>query len=107
MRLVCIESPYRADTTEGVQRHYNYRQLCISDSLDRGEAPFASHQMYTDALDDDAPTERDLGIRAGYAWWKHAAAIIFYIDYGMSPGMHKALQRAKTMQMATEMRKIL
>lgn len=103
MRLVIIESPFAGD----LERNYEYLQFAIADSIHRGESPYASHKLITGALDDDIPEERDLGIRAGYAWWKHAATIIFYVDYGMSPGMHKALQRAKTMQMATEMRKIL
>lgn len=103
MRLVIIESPFAGD----IERNAKYLRLAIADSIHRGESPYASHKLIPGSLDDSILEERDLGIRAGYAWWKHAAAIVFYVDYGMSPGMHKALQRAKTMQMATEMRKIL
>jgi hypothetical protein len=102
MRLIIIESPYAGDR----DRNEAYLRQCIRDSLNRGESPYASHAIIPGALDDSIPEERDKGIRAGYAWWKAADLIAFYVDYGMSPGMHKALQRAKTMQLRTEMRKI-
>lgn len=38
------------------------------DALDRGEAPYASHLLYTQMLDDTIPAERELGIKAGFAW---------------------------------------
>jgi hypothetical protein len=106
MRLVILESPFRG---KDMQEHYRYRQYleaCIRDSIARGESPYASHRIIPGALDDSVPEERDKGIRVGYAWWKYAAAIVFYVDNGMSEGMHKALQRAKTMQLVVEMRKI-
>lgn len=85
--LVVIESPYAGD----VERNRKYLQRCIKDSLDRGEFPFASHQMYTDALDDTNPEDREKGIRGGFEWGSCANEVIFFVDYGMSPGMHKAL----------------
>jgi hypothetical protein len=100
MRLVILESPFAGD----FRRNEDYLTRCIRDSVLRGEAPFASHRMYPGALSE--ATERDLGIRAGYSWWKVAAAIVFYTDYGWSPGMHKAKQRAKTMQILIEERRL-
>ena len=45
----------------------------IRDCIARGESPYASHQMLTEALDDTNPIERNAGIQAGLAW-RHAAA---------------------------------
>jgi hypothetical protein len=106
MRLVILESPFRGKDRWQYYFFRRYAQECIRDSIERGESPYASHRIIPGALDDSVPEERDKGIRAGYAWWKHAAAIVFYVDNGMSEGMHKALQRAKTMQLVVEMRKI-
>lgn len=106
MRLVILESPYRADTDTDFERNRLYRQDCIRDCLLRGEAPFASHQMYTDALADDVPTERDLGIGAGYEWWRAACCIVFYTDLGFSEGMRKAWNRARVSNIKREERRL-
>ena len=62
-----------------MQRNKQYLESCLRDCLVRfGESPFASHKMYTDALDDQIPHERSRGIEAGLAW-KHAAELtVFY-----------------------------
>lgn len=89
MRKVVIESPYAGD----VKRNTEYARLCLKDSLNRGESPLCSHLLLTQVLDDTIPKERELGINAGLHWTDVADAHIFYIDYGLSPGMIKALIR--------------
>jgi hypothetical protein len=85
MRRVIVESPYAGN----VQKNLWYLWACLRDSLWRGDAPFASHAFYTlpNVLDDTDVLERERGIHAGYAWAKHADAIIFYTDLGWSKGM--------------------
>lgn len=85
--LVIIESPYAGD----VNLHEAYLRRCIRDSILRGEAPFASHRMYPGALSEE--TERGLGIECGFAWWRVAEFVAFYIDLGWSHGMHTARDR--------------
>lgn len=89
MKLVIIESPYAGD----VERNVEYARRAMADSLSRGEAPIASHLLYTQPgiLDDDKPEERALGIAAGLAWRTVATFAAFYIDRGCSPGMKAAL----------------
>lgn len=93
MKLVIIESPYKGD----VVRNKRYLQACIRDCLRRGESPYASHQMLTDALDDNDPEQRKLGIEAGLAW-RNAYSIaervlpVFYTDLGLSSGMQQAAE---------------
>jgi len=101
-RLVVIESPFSGDLTT----HKGYLQECILDCLNRGEAPFASHQMYTDALDDDNKQERKLGIDCGYAWMNVAEAVVFYIDFGWSKGMLAALKKCSELRLDAETRRI-
>jgi hypothetical protein len=92
MRRVIIESPYAGD----VDRNLRYLRACMRDCLQRGEAPYASHGLYTQpgVLDDNEPDERRLGIDAGFAWWMAADAIVIYADLGISPGMKAAINRA-------------
>ncbi len=77
-------------------------------SLSLGEAPLASHLLYTQAgiLNDEIEAERTLGIAAGIAWAGVADKHIFYIDYGMSRGMRDALEYAVKRNIPIEMREI-
>lgn len=83
MRLVVIESPYAGE----VALNRAYLERCIRDCATRGESPYASHKMLTDALDDNDPEERKLGIDCGLAWRRRADLRVFYIDRGWSRGM--------------------
>jgi len=88
MRLVILESPYAGE----VERNVLYARRAIRHSLAQGEAPIASHLLYTQpgVLHDSIPHERDWGIAAGLAWRRVCPFRVFYIDYGMSGGMRHA-----------------
>ena len=93
LRRVILESPYAGD----IETNMAYARAALRDSLMRGEAPIASHLLYTQegVLDDTIPNERRLGIDAGHAWLDVAEAVVFYVNLGMSPGMKAAWQRAQ------------
>ena len=63
------------------------------DSLYRGEAPFASHALYTQMLDDTIPEQRSMGINAGLAWGDAADLVAVYQDLGISAGMKMGIER--------------
>ncbi|UFW79980.1 DUF7768 domain-containing protein [Rhizobium sp. SU303] len=92
MRLVIIESPYAGD----IEANTAYARAAMWDCLERGEAPFASHLLYTQVgvLDDSDPIQRQRGIEAGLLWGKFAEATIVYTDRGISAGMHQGIDRA-------------
>lgn len=87
---VILESPYRG----GEPKYKRYLERCIADSIARGEAPFASHKMYTDALDDAVVEQRELGMALGFAWWRSAVRTVVYEDYGVSSGMQEGIDDA-------------
>ncbi len=105
MRRVVLESPYAGD----VERNVQYARMCLRDCILRGEAPIASHLLYTQAgvLDDNVPDERKLGIEAGLEWGKLAEATVAYTDYGISRGMQYGIERAKQEGRPVEYRRIL
>lgn len=80
-----VESPYAGE----VEANVAYARACLRDCLARGEAPIASHLLYTQSgvLGDDVPDERAQGIAAGLAWAERADAAVFYVDRGWSRGM--------------------
>jgi len=92
MRRVILESPFAGD----VEANLAYARACLADCLRRGEAPLASHLLYTQpgVLDDDDPAERALGIEAGLAWGAFADATVVYQDLGISRGMQQGINRA-------------
>lgn len=96
MKLVVIESPYAASETRSVDQHVAYARACMRDCLQRGEAPIASHLLYTQpgVLDDLIPAERTQGIQAGLAWAARAELTVAYVDFGYSPGMTMAVTRS-------------
>jgi hypothetical protein len=104
MRRVVIESPFAGprDQPKDVQlkvelENLRYLRAAMHDCLvHRGEAPFASHGLYTQAgvLDDTIPAERRLGIEAGFAYREIAEVSAFYVDLGMTSGMNYGLQDA-------------
>lgn len=100
MKCVILESPYRQDPDRV------YLQECIRDCLRRGEAPFASHQMYTDALDDNNIKDRTLGISAGFAWHERADYTVVYEDLGISSGMQQGIEHAQSRGLRVDRRRI-
>lgn len=108
-RLVILESPYSGKTPEEIETNVFYARLCVRDSLMRGEAPLASHLLYTQQgiLDDKIPEERTLGIEAGLAWCPHSEATVVYTDLGISSGMSLGIERAEACGRPVEFRKIM
>lgn len=102
-----IESPFAGKTKEEEALNRHYLEQCIKDSLERGEAPFASHKMYTDCLDDSIPEQRRLGIEAGFAYLQRADLVAVYTDRGISPGMKAAIEKASELRLTVTFREIL
>jgi hypothetical protein len=93
MKLVILESPYAGD----IEANVEYARACVRDSLSRGEAPIASHLLYTQPgiLRDEDPQERQWGIDAGLAWGDKAETTVLYIDRGISRGMEYGIANAE------------
>lgn len=99
---VILESPYAGD----VPRNLKYLRACMRDCLLRGEAPFASHGLYTQdgVLDDAVPAEREHGIQAGFAWRSVAQKTVVYVDCGTSRGMQYGIDHAAKLGHTVEYR---
>lgn len=103
-RRVIVESPYAGDVDTNVA----YARAALHDCLSRGEAPIASHLLYTQpgVLDDDKPEERVWGIQAGLAWSSVAEATVVYDDLGVSRGMQYGIDRARQEGRPVEFRQL-
>lgn len=102
IRRVIVESPYAGD----IEKNLHYLRACMNDCLHRGEAPFASHGLYTQegVLDDGIRKERELGINAGFAWRDCAQATVVYTDLGVTPGMARGIRHSESRSVPVEYR---
>lgn len=104
MRMVIIESPYAPPEGEPahiqlelLERNERFARACIAHALSIGEAPFASHMLYTQRgiLRDGVPEERAKGIAAGLEIGKRADATVVYTNLGISRGMEQGIRAAE------------
>lgn len=100
--IVIIESPYAGD----VERNERYARAAMRDCLLRGEAPYASHLLYTQpgVLNDRIPDERTLGIEAGFEFRRLAEKTVVYQNFGLSNGMKLGIENSKKMGVMVEYR---
>lgn len=102
--LVVLESPYAGN----IVRNMTYARACVRDCLDRREAPFASHLLYTQpgVFDDAVAAERAQGIAAGLAWGRRAAKTVVYADLGVTAGMLRGVADANAAGRPVEYRSL-
>ena len=106
MKLVVIESPYSPSNGHTLEENVEYARAAMRDSLDRGEAPYASHLLYTQdgVLDDTNPRERNQGMLAGSLWGDNAELTAVYADLGITKGMEMGMRRASHLGRPIEVR---
>lgn len=88
MQRVVIESPFAGNVDSNVALA---KAACLH-ALQKGYSPYASHLFFPQMLDDLAPAQRELGIKAGFEWSNTAGIVWFccYLGEKMSPGMVRA-----------------
>lgn len=114
MELVVIESPFagKGSTEEEkdvqTERNLRYVRACMADAFARGEAPYASHALYTQpgVLNDKIPEERRKGMDAGFLWGEKASKRVLYTDLGMSSGMIEGVKQAEKLGQKLEERSL-
>lgn len=106
MRRVIIESPFRSATPEEAARNVRFARACLFDSLRRGEAPYASHLLFPQVLDDADAAQRMQGIEAGLAWGLAADLTAVYTNIGRSEGMEYGIRAAEVAGRSVEYRMV-
>lgn len=103
-RLVLVESPYAGE----IETNVAYARACVRHALLVGDAPIASHLLYTQPgiLRDEVPEERGMGIAAGLAWLSAAHASVIYVDRGISNGMYAGIKEATERGVLVEYREL-
>ena len=114
-RRVIVESPYRTPDPATFLRFLTYARAAVRDSITRGEAPFASHLLYTQPevmharatwFDDADDALRQVGIDAGLAWGAAAELCAVYADCGITLGMMQGVAAAEVAGIPIEWRSL-
>jgi hypothetical protein len=118
MLIVCIESPFRPSDddvrryegrysrAELLRQNIVYARLALLNSLLRGEAPLASHLLYTQVWS-EKPELRANGIKAGVEMHQRVDQVALYVDLGVSGGMKAARDNAQLISVELSTRAIL
>lgn len=89
-KLCYVCSPYRGD----VARNVKYAQELTGRAVRRGLVPITPHLYITQALDDNDPAERALGMEAGLRLLEPCEYIMIGGLYGISEGMRHEIKVA-------------
>lgn len=90
-KLVFICSPLRGDYIENQNRAKEYCREAIM----AGVIPIAPHVYFTQFLDDNVESERNLGIDSGIALLDICSEIWIYAEKGISNGMKTEIEHSK------------
>lgn len=104
-RPVVVVSPFVPEELSKGPKLQRYAIRAVRDSINRNEAPLASHVMYYD-LSIRNPIERDIGLQLQLSWLKHAQAVVVYNDWGITPAMQVVLNAAAVRNKRIEFRTI-
>jgi hypothetical protein len=87
---VFICSPYAGDIKKNTQNAMRYLKF----AADRGAIPFAPHLLYPQVLDENDPSQRELGLFFGMVWLSKCDELWAFGDH-ISPGMQAEINKAK------------
>jgi hypothetical protein len=99
---VFLESPYAGD----MEKNVAYAQEAMKDSILRLEAPFLSHLLYTQVLDDTDAGDRAHGLRLAEVYRCLTEKVVVYTDLGISNGMLAGIAHATQLGLPVEYRRL-
>jgi len=99
---VFLESPFAGDFAKNIA----YAKEAMIDSIIRGEAPFLSHLLYPQVLNDNIQDERNLGLELAATYRALAEKVVVYVDLGTSRGMELGIAHATHIGKPIEYRRL-
>ncbi len=86
---VFICSPYAGDIVGNVGKAIRFMRFAVA----KGSIPFAPHLLYTKVLDEDDPSEREMGIQFGLTWLRKCDEL-WVFGRQISMGMEREIAKA-------------
>lgn len=108
LELVVLETRYVSEDIATMIKYRKFTLACIRDCLKRGEAPYASHMLFTEtnALGEFSPDERAIGMHSGFLWGSNAVKTVVYTDLGLGLGMQQGIKSAQEVGRSVEYREL-
>lgn len=103
---VILVTPFMAEDPSLAEKMKRYAARATRDSVNKNEAPLASHLFYYSVLSEKDPIERDIGLQSQLSWLKVADIVAVYVDFSITPAMKVAIENAKRLQKKIEFRTI-
>lgn len=103
MKIAYICSPYTGE----VKRNKEYARELTLQAVKDGYAPITPHLYITECLNDNEPTQRDLGLSIAVNLLKKCDAIYIGRKYGISMGMKTAYDSNAYEKAKKELKEIL
>jgi hypothetical protein len=103
---VILITPFMAEDPSIAEKMKRYAARATRDSINKHEAPLASHLFFYSVLNEKDPIERDIGLQSQLSWLRVADIIAVYVDFSITPGMKVAINNAKLLQKKIEFRTI-
>jgi len=91
MKTAYICSPYSGDT----KRNKQYARELTAHAIQDGYAPITPHLYITECLNDNEPTQRDLGLNIALELLNKCDVIYVGTKYGISNGMKTEIFKAR------------
>ncbi len=86
-----VASPCRGN----VKQNLRFARAVAAHLARRGDTPLGSHLILAGALDDEVPTDRDCGMKAGLHLVSKCDLLYAFVEEGSSPSEGVALEAAE------------
>ena len=96
MKIIYVASPYAGD----IEKNTEYAKKACLDVMNQGHAFFCPHLLYPNILDENNPSERQLGLNMGLAMLKNCDELWCY-GKRISTGMRAEIEEAKRLEIPT------
>lgn len=101
-----LVTPFMAEDPSNASKMNRYAVRATKDSLNKNEAPLASHLFFSEVLNVKNPIERDIGLQSQLMWMRGAKVVVVYMDFGVTPAMQTVINAATQLSKRIEYRTI-
>lgn len=101
-----LVTPFMAEDPSNASKMNRYAIRATKDSLNKNEAPLASHLFFSEVLNVKNPIERDIGLHSQLMWMRSAKLVAVYSDFGITPAMQTVINAATQLSKKIEYRTI-
>lgn len=105
-KATIILTPFFSEDPSKGAMFERFAKRAVRDSMNRNEAPLASHLFYYEIFNNNIQIERDMGLHSQISWIPNCDLVAVYIDFGVTQAMRVAIDVARLRGKKIEYRNI-